>query len=282
MKSLYALVLTVSLQIGAMDADHSKAEIDWLKSSVDEEVVTNLSSEATAQPYFTQLFASYKPTVVLDPGHGGKFPSKPSAHKLFFEKEMTLDISLKIADRLRKEKVKVVLTRTEDKHFAEELIPDLMKRVEYTQHYEDPLFVSIHFNWAPKSHGNEEEPSPSVRGFEVYVPMVEECPIESYLLAGCIHHELSQKREPSFGGALGNRNDLDRGIKAAKFKVIYHARWPACLLEIDFISHPDVEQELLLPEKREVIAGIIAAGILNALKEIKVHKLTKKLLSVHV
>src|SRR5262245_40259824 len=127
----------------------------WIKKSeLDEDATRSAKSFprehdlALIKQMFAKLSLEYKPTIVIDPGHGGKFVSQSSAHDKFREKDMVLDISLRIERLLKEKNIKVVLTRNQDKHFDEELITDLMKRVQIAKEQQDPIFVSIHLNWA--------------------------------------------------------------------------------------------------------------------------------------
>ena len=55
-------------------------------------------------------------TVVIDPGHGGNDPGSISKDKKTYEKNLTLTISKRLAEKIRSSypDVKVVLTRDKD------------------------------------------------------------------------------------------------------------------------------------------------------------------------
>ena len=199
-------------------------------------------------------------TVVIDPGHGGKFAGAKSKNDSFFEKEMVLDIGLRLGALLA-EQVNVVYTRTSDAHLNEVLQDDLLERVDCARAAKADLFLSLHLN--------SSSTSPESRGFELYVPMVTQFPLQSYIAAACIHHVFSQKGEKLWGGSLGNLNKLDRGIRAAKFNVLYHNPCPAVLVELDYISNDAGEAYILKSENRQFLAAMLAEGIQNlkALKE---------------
>lgn len=80
--------------------------------------------------------------VVIDPGHGGKDPGTVSADRKTYEKTLTLAISKKLSDRIRKAypDVKVYLTR-EDDRFVE-----LSERARFASARDAKLFISVHIN----------------------------------------------------------------------------------------------------------------------------------------
>lgn len=81
-------------------------------------------------------------TVVIDAGHGGKDPGAVSADKKTYEKSLTLDIALKLADRIRTAypDVNVVLTRKDD------IFVELDKRAKIANKANADLFISLHVN----------------------------------------------------------------------------------------------------------------------------------------
>lgn len=72
--------------------------------------------------------------IVIDPGHGGKDPG--AVGNGLKEKDLTLAISLKVAELLRAQKLNVILTRTTDKFI--DLTPERTPKCD--------LSISIHVN----------------------------------------------------------------------------------------------------------------------------------------
>ncbi|MGC8938578.1 MAG: N-acetylmuramoyl-L-alanine amidase, partial [Thermodesulfovibrio sp.] len=95
-----------------------------------------------------------KRKIVIDPGHGGKDPGAigPSGLK---EKDVTLDIALKVKELLKNEpSFEVILTRDRDV-----FIP-LNERTEIANRLQADLFISIHANASSNSYA---------RGIETYI-----------------------------------------------------------------------------------------------------------------
>src|SRR5262249_44338115 len=93
------------------------------------------------------------PTIVLDPGHGGKDPGAIGAHGT-----MEKDVNLQMAKQLKAlleatGRYKVVLTRTDDR-----LLP-LRQRIEVARAAKADLFISIHADHNEKTN---------LRGASVY------------------------------------------------------------------------------------------------------------------
>ena len=82
--------------------------------------------------------ASEVPVVVLDPGHGGEQPGAV-AHGIQ-EKEVNLQLALKVAPSLKEAGMKVILTREEDVEVS------LARRVEITREARADLVLSLHAN----------------------------------------------------------------------------------------------------------------------------------------
>ena len=94
-------------------------------------------------------------TIIIDPGHGGLYPG---AHGLIsIEKEVTLEISLKLGEAIQKEfpDVKVIFTRTTDacSGGATNLREDLRNRAQIANQSRGDLFISIHCNATPQPAG---------------------------------------------------------------------------------------------------------------------------------
>jgi N-acetylmuramoyl-L-alanine amidase len=93
-------------------------------------------------------------TVVIDAGHGGD--NKGAVQENFEEKELTLQIALKLKNLFAGIAVKTVFTRTSDVDLP------LRKRVEQIESFKPDLFISLHFNSQSFLTTN--------RGFEIYYP----------------------------------------------------------------------------------------------------------------
>jgi len=87
-------------------------------------------------------------TLIIDPGHGGQFHGTKGL--ISTEEDVTLDISLKLGDAIKKNfpNIKVVFTRTTDGSVnnATTLKDDLHARAQIANQARGDLFISIHCN----------------------------------------------------------------------------------------------------------------------------------------
>jgi N-acetylmuramoyl-L-alanine amidase len=222
-----------------------------------------------------------RPTIVIDPGHGGTETGAigPSGTR---EKELTLLLAQSLARELRARlPVRVELTRDEDADLP------LDTRAAIANQHRAALFISIHLNSSlgAGAHGAEtyflsleasdaraaaaaraENRPPATPPAIQVDPAVEE-PVSPDLelilwdLAQTRHLSESQRFanlvQQELNTALGLR---DRGVKQAPFRVLMGAAMPAVLVELGFISNPDEEKQLLLPEYREkLVAALVRA-----------------------
>ncbi len=175
-----------------------------------------------------------KDKIVLDPGHGGT--DYGAIREGINEKDITLDISQRVASILKSKGYKVALTRTDDTYVS------LDDRVKFSENETPEIFVSIHVNSAVAT-----EP----KGIETHY-------YHDYSkeLANVIHRHLAK-----------DINTKDRGLVKSKFYVINHTTVPAVLIETGFLSNPDERAELVSDSRKQKTAKAIAEGIIEYIKE---------------
>ena len=173
-------------------------------------------------------------TVVLDAGHGGRDTGALSPHGLP-EKDANLRLAKAVRDELVNRGYKVVMTREDDETI------ELYDRPKVAHTANADLFVSIHHN-AP---GYAADPF-GLRYQAVYA-----------------WNELGERLAKAINASLaaadpGLRNE---GVLHANFAVTRNPEIPSCLIEADFITHPDGECAAWDASRRPRIATAIADGI---------------------
>ena len=220
-------------------------------------------------------------TVVIDAGHGGKDYGAIGHYLKLQEKNLNLDVSLRLASKIRTAypEVNVVLTRSTD------IFIPLQERANIVNRNNADLFICIHTNSAE---------SRSAYGAEVYILGTEKMEknldvamrensvikleadyqttyqgfdpnsIDSYII-----FELMQNRymDNSLRFAtmvqqrfVGDNNRTDRGVRQAGFWVLLKSACPSVLVEMGFVSNKEEEKYLGSDKgKREITDAIFNA-----------------------
>src|SRR5215213_2156922 len=81
--------------------------------------------------------------IIIDAGHGGR--DTGAKGKYSFEKDICLDIALKLGNKIKEDlpDIEVIYTRTEDTY------PEIKARANFANSNHGDLFLSIHVNAAP-------------------------------------------------------------------------------------------------------------------------------------
>jgi N-acetylmuramoyl-L-alanine amidase len=221
--------------------------------------------------------------IVIDPGHGGKDPGAigPMGTK---EKDIVLDIALRLRDKLRKNgKYNVFMTREKDTYLS------LAERVKFANAKRADLFISIHINSLPQKQVNlietyyygppsdkgtlrlaEQENKHSGVQTKDFADMIKKIgntfkEQESVNLATSIQQSLFfniKKHDHNIGNA---------GIKFAPFVVLLGVDAPSVLVEISCISDKQEEAKLNTTSYRSEVASFLADGIIHYLTDRHLH-----------
>ncbi|MBB5325750.1 N-acetylmuramoyl-L-alanine amidase [Anoxybacillus tepidamans] len=185
--------------------------------------------------------------IILDPGHGG--PDGGAVGGDVLEKEVALNVVVKLRDYLQQQGALVLLTREDDsdlaakdtKGYSRRKVEDLKKRVQLINESEADLFISIHLNAIP---------SPRWRGAQTfYYGSL----IENERLAKFIQAELRR-----------NLENTDRSAKIINtVYLLKYAKKPGALVEIGFLSNPEERKLLASDHYQTQLAASIYKGVLR-------------------
>ncbi len=212
--------------------------------------------------------------VVIDAGHGGDDHGAEGPGGLR-EKDLVLDLALRLAKKLRAQGLAVQLTRESDAFVA------LDARTEIANRARADLFVSIHANAsrAKSARGVETffaSPEASDEAAEALAraenaafgpaaaKLSDGDPVLAILgdlmaqqqLADSQEFARTAQRELARSGAARSR-----GVKQAPFVVLMGVQVPAVLVEVGFITNPQDEKALRKSAERERIATGLARAI---------------------
>ena len=170
----------------------------------------------------------------LDFGHGGKDPGAVGPTNLK-ESDIALKIGMMVKESLEKSLEKVVTTRENDTYYS------LAYRTKKANNENCDYFISIHLNSATNS---------SAKGCEVWL-YNENSKLKN--LANNLCNNLSTKMDTP-----------NRGVKYSKnLSVLKNTKMPALLIEIDFISNKEVENNLRNDNHLKNIADTISSTLLS-------------------
>lgn len=180
-----------------------------------------------------------KYTVLIDPGHGGKDKGTMNNSKTIYEKDLTLQISKRVANKLSKQNdVQVMISRIDDQFVS------LSDRVKLAKDNNVDLLVSIHLN--AEGGGN------SATG------------VETYYRRGATDDskELAETVQKTIRTYIDVR---DRGVKEDIYQVLRDSDMPAILIECGFLTNVEETKKLMDSNYQNDLSDGIAQGILTFL-----------------
>ena len=185
--------------------------------------------------------------ILIDPGHGG-IDGGAKSKTGTIEKDINLQISLKLRDNLEEKGYKVYMTRDEDEGLyqkgntvREKKREDLNRRVEMKKETECDIFVSIHQNMFPQS---------KCYGAQVWYASND----NSYNLATIVQDSIKESVKD---------NNKRVAKPAAEAYLILRDKYEGAsiLVECGFLSNPDEEARLKSDEHQNLIVEGISNGI---------------------
>ncbi len=250
-------------------------------------LVLSLTVFTTSLTYSTfAQGSSDKFIVVVDAGHGGKDPGKPTKNN-YKESDIALKIALILGKELEKfPDFEIIYTRKTD------VFLELYERAAIANKADADLFVSIHCNaHHTQAYGTEtyvlgsknSERNMSIARAENEVIFLEDNYEKNYAgfdpsspetsIAIGIEQEvyveqsivLAQKIENSFGKKLKRRS---RGIKQLSLWVLHNTYMPSVLVETGFITNKKEGAYLNSQSGQTKIANAIKNAIIDYKKEL--------------
>ena len=191
-------------------------------------------------------------TVIVDAGHGGDDGGAIGIDGTV-EKDINLDIALKLEKILKFYGFNVIMTRTQDVMTCDDGIDSLRKRkisdihnrFELMRKNPDAIFISVHQNKFEDS---------SQHGTQVFYSGNDER-----------SKELAEAIQTSVTLTLQRKNDRIVKKSGSGIYLLYHAKIPAVLVECGFISNSDEVKKLKDESYRMKLAILIADGLLKYL-----------------
>lgn len=189
-------------------------------------------------------------TVVLDAGHGGTDPGKIGVNGEK-EKELNLEITMLLKEKLEKQGIQVVLTRDSDGGLYDEQsnnkkVQDLQRKCELIHKTSPRCAVSIHQN---------SYTTPEVKGAQVFYYTNS---AEGKKLAEGLQTALVEGVDPeNHREAKGNTS----------YYLLKKTDVPLAIVECGFLSNPEEAGLLATKEYQEKVAEAVCTGILKYLEK---------------
>ena len=201
------------------------------------------AAEASSMP-------STQKTVIVDAGHGGDDGGAIGIDGTV-EKDINLDIALKLEKILKFYGFNVIMTRTQDVMTCDDgldslrkrKISDIHNRFELMRKNPDAIFISVHQNKFEDS---------SQHGTQVFYSGNDER-----------SKELAEAIQTSVTLTLQRKNDRVVKKSGSGIYLLYHAKIPAVIVECGFISNSDEVKKLKDESYRMKLAILIADGLLK-------------------
>ncbi|WP_147802777.1 N-acetylmuramoyl-L-alanine amidase [Alkalicoccus halolimnae] len=176
-------------------------------------------------------------TVVIDAGHGGNDPG--AVANGLQEKEINLDVSLRLETRLKAAGANVVMTRRSDWY------PSLAERVRVANNAKADIFISVHANAAGAT---------SASGTETFFDAA---------YWGGDSKKLAENLQTEMIDKLKTR---DRGVKQQGFYVIRNTTMPSVLVELGFMTNKAEADRMKTNSFRNAAADALYEGTVNYFK----------------
>lgn len=204
------------------------------------------AAETSSNPFMRK-------TIIVDAGHGGDDGGAIGIDGTV-EKDINLDIALKLEKILKFYGFNVIMTRTQDVMTCDDgldslrkrKVSDIHNRFDLMRKNPDAVFISVHQNKFEDT---------SQHGTQVFYSGNNE---KSKVLAEAIQTSITSAVQP----------ENVRVVKksGSGIYLLYHAEIPAVLVECGFISNPDEVKKLKDESYRMKLAILIADGLLKYLR----------------
>jgi len=242
-------------------------------------------SPKPAQSPQARAATSFKPVIVIDPGHGGEDGGATKFGTL--EKNVVLSFSLRLREKLNETgRYKVLMTRDTD------VFVPLEARREFAERHQAALFIAIHADYAARAtargatiYSLRPQLANSLRhsakgGVRESVLTTKETTqikkaggdvnVVRDILADLARHDVERKTERTsvlvqsvlnFMGSTTNM--MDNPDRSAAFVVLQTTSVPSILLELGYLTSQEDAQQLRSDQWRDKVSGSLVTAIDN-------------------
>ncbi|HET8723751.1 MAG TPA: N-acetylmuramoyl-L-alanine amidase [Anaeromyxobacteraceae bacterium] len=220
--------------------------------------------------------------IIVDAGHGGHDTGAIGPRGVR-EKDVTLAMARRLAEKLRSLGYEVTLTRTDDRYLK------LEERTAIANLARGDLFISVHANAHPRRDRSgvetyflnvtDDRYARRLAARENGAMEPEEGPAVQRILSDLdakasagASRTLARLVQKEITGRARQSHDpvRDLGVKSALFYVLLGARMPAVLVETAFISNRAEEKRLASPAYQQLVADGVARAVVEYAGQVRV------------
>lgn len=189
-------------------------------------------------------------TVFIDVGHGGSDPG--AQYYGVNEKDINLQVSNKLKQKLEQAGYTVIMPRSSDIH-----IDYKTERSKMANASNADIFVSVHHNAMPGNAG--------VNGIETFYYKYD--PDYPSKINGAMHNDPTRVLKSAalaneiHKALINSTAAYNRGVRRNSFAVLRETNIPAVLLELGFMSNQNELNKLTTSSYQEVLSSAVKAGI---------------------
>lgn len=185
--------------------------------------------------------------ITIDPGHGGRDPG--TIYQKILEKDLNLEISLKLEKELLKQGATVYMIRRTDIDLSSiydsnKKRGDLYRRLLLIKENKSDLYISVHINWYENN---------KYKGAEVLYNSINK---NNKILAEEIMNQFK------------NVLNSDRNIHTTDLYLYKNTTVPGVLVECGYLSNYQERKLLVDEEYQKNIAKALTSGIINYMKKV--------------
>lgn len=185
--------------------------------------------------------------VVVDPGHGDTDVGTIGVSTGRYEKEVNLEIGLKLKEALEKEGVTVVMTRESDEPIAAADETDITKRKEADMQKREQIITEAKADMYIGVHQNSFE-SAEASGPQIF-----------YYTDSSAGKQLAQCIQQAMNDALEIREP--RKVNFGRYRLLKPGGQPSVTVECGFFTNPEEEKKLQTDDYQDKVVAAIVDGI---------------------
>lgn len=185
--------------------------------------------------------------IIVDAGHGDTDVGTIGVSTGRYEKEVNLEIALKLKSALEKEGVTVIMTRETDEPIAAADETDIAKRKEADMQKREQIITDANADMYVGVHQNSFEDE-NASGPQIFYHTDSNM---GAMLAGCIQTVMNERLDPK----------EPRKQNCGRYRLLTPGKQPSVTVECGFFTNPEEEKKLQDSSYQDQVTEAIVDGI---------------------